>query len=70
MVGWIGFGVALLVVVLVLGYCGYQVGWRIARLRADLTQLKITTDGLQVVAADARAIHARIARLRAAFDGG
>jgi len=69
-VAWIAFGVALLAVVLVLGYCGYQVGWRTARLRTDLTQLKTTTDGLQAVAAEARTIKARIARLRASFDGG
>jgi hypothetical protein len=69
-VAWIAFGVALVVVVLVLGYCGYQVGWRVARLRTDLTRLKTTTDGLQAVAADARIIQARIARLRASFDGG
>ena len=56
--------------VLVLGYSGYQVGWRVARLRADLAQLKATTDGLQAVAADARTIQARIARLPASFDGG
>lgn len=70
MVAWIAFGVALVVVVLVLGYSGYQVGWRVARLRADLAQLKATTDGLQAVAADARTIQARIARLPASFDGG
>ena len=70
MVALIAFGVALVVVVLVLGYCGYQVGWRIARLRADLAQLKTTTDGLQAVAADAQIIQVRIARLRASFDGG
>ena len=70
MVAWIAFGVALIVVVLVLGYSGYQVGWRVARLRADLAQLKATTDGLRAVAADARTIQARIARLPASFDGG
>ena len=70
MVAWIAFGVALVVVVLVLGYSGYQVGWRVARLRADLAQLKTTTDGLQAVAADARTIQARIVALRASFDGG
>jgi hypothetical protein len=69
-VAWIAFGVALIVVVLVLGYSGYQVGWRVARLRADLAQLKATTDGLRAVAADARTIQARIARLPASFDGG
>jgi predicted exporter len=68
-VAWIAFGVALVVVVLVLGYCGYQVGWRAARLRADLAQLKPTTDGFQAVAADARTIQARIALLRASVDG-
>jgi hypothetical protein len=69
-VAWIAFGVALVVVVLVVGYSGYQVGWRVARLRADLALLKITTDGLQTVATDARTIQARIAALRASFDGG
>jgi hypothetical protein len=69
-VAWVAFGVALIVVVLVLGYSGYQVGWRVARLRADLAQLKATTDGLRAVAADARTIQARIARLPASFDGG
>jgi Tfp pilus assembly protein PilO len=69
-VAWIAFGVALVVVVLVLGYCGYQVGWRAARLRADLAQLKTTTNGLQAVAADLRTIQARIAGLRTSFDGG
>jgi hypothetical protein len=69
-VAWIALGVALVLVVLVLGYCGYQVGRRVARLRADLAQLKPTTEGLQAVGADARTIQARIARLRASFDGG
>jgi hypothetical protein len=69
-VAWIAFGVALVVVMLVLGYSGYQVRWRVARLRADLAQLKTTTDGLQAVAADARTIQARIVALRASFDGG
>jgi hypothetical protein len=69
-VAWIAFGVALVVVALVLGYCGYQVAWRAARLRADLAQLKPIIDGLQAVAADTRTIQARISRIRASFDGG
>ena len=70
MVAWIAFGVALVVVVLVLGYSGYQIRWRVARQRANQAHLKATTDGLQAVAADARTIQARIAGLRASFDGG
>jgi hypothetical protein len=49
-VAWIAFGVALVVVMLVLGYSGYQVGWRVARLRADLAE----GDRLGEVFTDAR----------------
>jgi hypothetical protein len=37
---WIGAGVLALVV---LGFCGYEIGWKARRLRADVVRLNAVT---------------------------
>jgi hypothetical protein len=48
-IAWAGAAVVALVV---LGFCGYEVTWKRARLRADLRALAPVLDGLAAVQRD------------------
>ncbi len=50
----IAWGFAALVAVVIVGFCGYEVGWKVSRLRGDIA-------GLQAVLDDARARLAPVA---------
>ena len=69
MVGWIAVGVALVVVLAVLGYCGYQLRWRVARVQKDLAGLQQVVDGLKQVGADLTAAQQRGTSLQGDLTG-
>jgi hypothetical protein len=69
-IGWIAFGAALVVVLGVLGYCGYELRWRVARLQADLARLDSDATRAQSLGEQLRSAQARIAAVRAAPEDG
>ena len=40
------WGAAVVLAVVVLGFCAYELSWKAARLRRDLRKLQTLTDGL------------------------
>lgn len=68
MVGGIALGVAVLICLAVLGFCGYELRWRSNRLQGDLAKFHEVSSGLQRVAADVRGIQARIAAARGSAE--
>ena len=64
MIGWIALGVALVVVLGVLGFCAYELRWRSARLQKDLAGLQQVIGGLTQVGADLTIAQQRAVRLQ------
>jgi hypothetical protein len=40
------WGAAVVLAIVVLGFCAYEISWKAARLRRDLRKLQTLTDGL------------------------
>lgn len=49
MIGWIALGVALLVTIVVLGFCAYELRWKVARVRSDLERMQTLSGDLRTV---------------------
>lgn len=60
----ISWGFALLVAVIVLGYCLYELRWKAVRLRGDLGQLSGTAAQLSDLQARLRVARERLAAVR------
>ncbi len=57
------WGVAILVAVVVAGFCAYEVQWKVARLRADVAALDSTVAALADLQAKLQAASARASAL-------
>lgn len=68
MIGWLAVAFAVVVAVIVLGFCAYELRWKLIRLTGDLHELESLGDRLRRVQVDLVAVQAR-ARRRAAGEG-
>ena len=57
----IAWAAALVVAVVILGFCGYELVWKGNRLRADLAKLQTLGGQLQALQAEVAATQARAA---------
>lgn len=67
MFGWpvlLAWGIALLVAVVVLVFCGYEVRWKAARLQRDQARLQTVAAELAAVAQELGAAQERLAVAR------
>jgi outer membrane murein-binding lipoprotein Lpp len=60
LVAWAG---ALVLALVILGYCAYEVVWKANRLRADLARLQALQEQVEQLRRDAYAASARAAAL-------
>ena len=60
----IGWGAAIVIAVVVLGFCAYEVLWKAKRLRTDLEQLQELGARLQLAAQDLGEAQLRATTLR------
>jgi hypothetical protein len=67
-IGWIGLGLALVVAVVVLGFCAYELRWKAARLRGDVARLRTDVGELQALSVQVRTAQQRLAAARAAHQ--
>jgi hypothetical protein len=65
-VAWIAAGV---LAVVVLSFCGYEVGWKARRLRRDLERLARLDERIAVLRAEVTAVQARLALATAGNPG-
>ena len=56
-IAWIA---ALVLAVVVLAFCAYEVVWKARRLQADLTRLQVVTDRLHGLQTDLAAVQKRL----------
>ncbi|MGH8959685.1 MAG: hypothetical protein ACRDWT_00505 [Jatrophihabitantaceae bacterium] len=56
-IAWIA---ALVLAVVVLAFCAYEIVWKARRLKADLTRLQVVTDRLHGLQADLAAVQRRL----------
>jgi hypothetical protein len=67
-VGWVAIGAwifAALVMIVVLGYCGYELAWKAKRLRGDLAAVQADAQRLDGLRAHLAAAQERIGPLSA-----
>lgn len=57
----IAWGAAAVVALVVLGFCAYEISWKAARLRRDLSRLQASADQLARLRGDLAAVQERIA---------
>ncbi|MEO8889353.1 MAG: hypothetical protein ABI301_08090 [Jatrophihabitantaceae bacterium] len=57
-IAWV---VALALAVVVLAFCGYEIGWKARRLRTDLVRLQAVTERLQGLQTDIAAVRGQLA---------
>lgn len=70
--GWLVLGVwigVLVVAVTVLGFCGYELFWKLRRLRGDMARLDETAAKLRLLQQQAAVIAGEGARLRSGPTG-
>jgi hypothetical protein len=63
-VGWVAiaaWGAAVLVALVVLGFCAYEITWKTARLRRDLRSLQSLADQLAELRGEVAAAQERVA---------
>ncbi len=63
MIVWLALGGALLFAVVVLGFCAYELNWKLARVRSDVASLQALGARLETVRADLLAVQSRAASL-------
>jgi hypothetical protein len=61
LLAWAG---AVVVALVVLGFCAYEIVWKANRLRADLARLQAVQGGLQQVGAELTTAAQRLALVR------
>ncbi len=59
---WVG---ALVAALLILGFCAYELAWKLRRLRRDALALQATTAQLNTMQLELRRAQERVALLRA-----
>ncbi|MGI8879590.1 MAG: hypothetical protein ACR2KJ_03565 [Jatrophihabitans sp.] len=64
MIGWIALGVALLVAIVVLGFCAYELRWKTARLRSDLERMRTLSGELSSVLGQLTAAQSKLTAAR------
>jgi hypothetical protein len=57
---WLAWGIAVLVAVVVLGFCLYEIAWKAKRLRKDLAQLESLAGDLDRLRAELSTLPARV----------
>lgn len=70
--GWLVLGVwigVLVVAVIVLGFCGYELYWKLRRLRGDIARLDETAEKLRLLQRRAAVIAGEAAQLRSGRTG-
>lgn len=55
------WGAAVLIAVVVLGFCAYEISWKADRLRRDMRKLQATADELSALRAELSAVQERVA---------
>lgn len=60
MIGWSAIGGAVLVGMVLLGFCAYELTWKAQRLKRDLVVLRRVTDELQQTQKDLTLLGARL----------
>jgi Tfp pilus assembly protein PilN len=71
--GWpllLAWGFALLVAIVVLGFCGYELRWKIARAQRDASRLSTVLAEAAALQAQLQQVQARIAGARALSGSG
>lgn len=61
MIGWIAVGGAVIVAIVVLGFCAYELHWKLSRLRADLNRVQTLSGELSAVVGQLTEAQSRIA---------
>jgi hypothetical protein len=57
----VAWGAAVLVALVVLGFCAYEITWKTARLRRDLRRLQALADQLAELRGEVAAVQGRVA---------
>ncbi len=61
MIGWIAVGGAVIVALVVLGFCAYELHWKLSRLRADLNRVQTLSGELNAVVGQLTEAQSRLA---------